>query len=77
MGKFVTQLEGMGVVKRVAPTRNNDVAKTTAGALNQILDQQQGQAGKDRDEKPKRRRMGLGVPGSDRAAVRRETLLGS
>ena len=77
MGKFVAPLENMGVVKRVAPTRNNDVAKTTAGALNQILDQQQGQTDKDRAEKTKRRRMGLGVPGSDRAAVRRETLLGS
>jgi hypothetical protein len=38
MGKFVQSVEQAGIIKRVEPTRNNDVGRAMAGGLNKAFE---------------------------------------
>jgi len=78
MGKFVQPVEQMGIIKRVEPTRDNDVSRAMAGGLNQAFEQGQAPTSRDRNERTNRRRAGLGTTARrDATSVGRKTLLGN
>lgn len=82
MGKFVQSVEQAGVIKRVEPTRNNDVSRAMAGGLNQAFEASARiPFTSPRQERKVQRTVGkaagaLGNADPDGTSVRRKTLLG-